>query len=377
MALSEFFSRLREDMKLSLRRPGFPPESLVYFITNRCNARCPHCFLWQSLNRDVDDELSAGEIKKMLAGDIYFKSVSLTGGEPTLRGDLMDIAGLFFSRSESLTLVTNGAFSDKAYAVLKELCSRGKAKQLYLQLSLEGLEKTHDAIRGAGSFAKVMETLEKVKPLEGVKIYLVTTLSRLNSADIAAMIEYFSKYGLEHRFNIARGADNSLFGLDRDFVNSHTPEDFQGNYLGIEEISSIYSLLSELNRKTGFWTEHNRLVMKYSLDILKSRKRQLRCYAGLRDSVLYPNGDVSFCEFMRPFANVRDFDYNLRALWRSNRVRESRRHIRDCCCIHSCNLSTSITHDPSLPFGEIKKRGIWGNFASLGRVTVNFIRGVR
>jgi len=310
----------------------------------------------------------------MLADNVYFESVSLTGGEPTLRDDLMDIGRLFLSRSASLTLVTNGAFPDKVYAVLKEL-SREKSKKLYLQLSLEGLEKTHDAIRGSGSFAKILETLEKLKPLEGVKIYLVTTLSRLNSSDIVAMIEYFSKYGLEHRFNIARGVDNSLFGLDKDFVNNHTPENFQANYLSIEEINNIHSVLTELNRKIGFWTEHNRLVMKYSLDILKSRKRQLRCYAGIRDSVLYPNGDVAFCEFMRPFANIRDFDYSLRALWRSSRAGESRRHIRDCCCIHSCNLSTSITHDPSLPFNEIKKRGVKGNLASLRRAAANIIRG--
>ena len=40
------------------------PTALIFFITNRCNARCVHCFYWNELNETVD-ELSLNEIERI------------------------------------------------------------------------------------------------------------------------------------------------------------------------------------------------------------------------------------------------------------------------------------------------------------------------
>jgi len=63
------------------------------------------------------------------------------------------------------------------------------------------------------------------------------------------------------------------------------------------------------------------------------------------DGVIYANGDVALCEFTRPFANLKDFDYNFRRLWHSPRAGEARKAIKTCFCAHPCNLISSMRCD--------------------------------
>jgi len=39
-------------------------STLIFFVTNRCNFKCNHCFYWQSLN--INDVLSTENIKKII-----------------------------------------------------------------------------------------------------------------------------------------------------------------------------------------------------------------------------------------------------------------------------------------------------------------------
>jgi MoaA/NifB/PqqE/SkfB family radical SAM enzyme len=83
----------------------------------------------------------------------------------------------------------------------------------------------------------------------------------------------------------------------------------------------------------------------YVLSILKNKRPALRCLAGCVDGVVYANGDVSLCEFTRPLANVKEFDYDFRKLWHSPQVAEARQAIKGCFCAHPCNLIASMRYD--------------------------------
>lgn len=63
-------------------------------LTERCNLRCRYCMPTQGLTFAPDDELlSAAEIETVVraAASVGFRKVRLTGGEPTLRRDVLDI----------------------------------------------------------------------------------------------------------------------------------------------------------------------------------------------------------------------------------------------------------------------------------------------
>jgi cyclic pyranopterin phosphate synthase len=65
-------------------------------VTDHCNLRCIYCMPLEGLRYTAPaEQLSAGEIERVVqaAAGIGFSKVRFTGGEPTLRADIVDIVG--------------------------------------------------------------------------------------------------------------------------------------------------------------------------------------------------------------------------------------------------------------------------------------------
>ena len=71
----------------------------IFFVTSACNARCAHCFYWKNLNHQKQD-LTFGEISKMVESMPPFGQVLFSGGEPFLRKDLVKIIQLFYKYTD-------------------------------------------------------------------------------------------------------------------------------------------------------------------------------------------------------------------------------------------------------------------------------------
>ena len=86
-------------------------NTLILFVTSRCNARCETCFYWEELNRPGD--LTFEEIEALSAGMPRFHELWLSGGEPMMRPRLAEILGMFYHRNgvRTLNLPTNGLFA--------------------------------------------------------------------------------------------------------------------------------------------------------------------------------------------------------------------------------------------------------------------------
>ena len=109
-------------------------------LTYNCNLRCKMCPFWKRTSKD-----SSIEREKAILRQIYDSgacSVAFEGGEPLLRKDLVEI--LAFSRSLPLhtSLVTNGTLLESR---IDEITSYING---VVYVSSDGLEKTHDTIRG-------------------------------------------------------------------------------------------------------------------------------------------------------------------------------------------------------------------------------------
>ena len=69
------------------------PVSLIQFVTERCNARCPHCFVDL---KTQENELSLEQIEKISkTTGSALRNIALTGGEPFIRDDLFEIANIW------------------------------------------------------------------------------------------------------------------------------------------------------------------------------------------------------------------------------------------------------------------------------------------
>jgi MoaA/NifB/PqqE/SkfB family radical SAM enzyme len=159
-----------------VRAPFFFGHKLTY----NCNLRCKMCPFWK---RNSPDSSLAQE--KAILKQIYNSGavgVAFEGGEPLLRRDLVDI--LAFSRSLPLhtSIITNGTL----------LKSRINEIAPYINgvvyVSLDGLEKTHDYIRGVrGSFRKALEGVYAAT--EKVPVTINTTVMAENVDEIESLVE--------------------------------------------------------------------------------------------------------------------------------------------------------------------------------------------
>lgn len=135
-------------------------------ITGKCNLNCLHCYLGEKENDDIELELAKEVISQFAP---FGWKILLTGGEPLLAGNLWGVLEYLKGFPLRVEMLTNGTLIDKATA-------EKLGKYLHgVQVSLDGLEKGHDTLRGPGTF---------IKTLDGIRI-----LQRyVPSVSIATMI---------------------------------------------------------------------------------------------------------------------------------------------------------------------------------------------
>ncbi len=122
--------------------------------------------------------------------DLGCRSVTLSGGEPTLCRDWPRIAGSLSRRGVGVQMVSNGQRIGPAQARL----ARDAGVRLVL-LSLDGLERSHDRIRRKrGSFAGVLAAAEALRATD-VPVGFLTTILSWNADDLEAMEPVVSALG--------------------------------------------------------------------------------------------------------------------------------------------------------------------------------------
>ena len=200
-----------------------------WHITERCNRRCRHCYQDGHPTRELplDDLLTIlDRMDQALHKWDRQGSLSLTGGEPFVRKaelfSLMDRADHLDSFAY-YDILTNGSLvSDD---VLEELKSHGKLRRV--QVSLEGSSPArNDAIRGEGSFDETLRAIQAMKR-HGIIVSVMTTISRLNSSDIPALLKLLQGEGVD------------TFALER-LVPEGSGQGLQDQILSPDEIQRLY-----------------------------------------------------------------------------------------------------------------------------------------
>ncbi|MDR0797629.1 MAG: radical SAM protein [Nitrososphaerota archaeon] len=300
---------------------------MTFFVTNQCNARCNHCFNWKAL---TNNELSLDEIKKIDFS--IFNSVSITGGEPTLRDDLAEICSHVVKNK--IYLNTNGLIPQRIHEVIQKIGT----DSVNVTVSLDGLEDIHNKLRGVTCFDTAVKTIKLCKDA-GVNVTILTTISRFNVLNVFSFIDYLKTEKLYAKkgdivFNITRGLEHVFnFGASIHFY--HNPRD-NNAVLTLKELQVVYSQIKP------YMTNQNRIVWEYSIKMLSEHKKLVTCYAGNLDMVIHANADVAACEYSKPFANLRNYNFNLTELWNSKNADHIRNKLNNCYCIHPCNLNTAI-----------------------------------
>ncbi len=175
---------------LGVRVPFFCGHKLTY----NCNLRCKMCPFWKKPQAD-----SSLAQEKAILEQIYNSGacgVAFEGGEPLLRKDLVEI--LAFSRSLPLhtSLITNGALLESRIDDIAPFING------VVYVSLDGLEKTHDAIRGVdGSFRRALGGINAAK--EKVPVTINTTVMAENVDEIESLVRLAKELGTKISIAVA------------------------------------------------------------------------------------------------------------------------------------------------------------------------------
>jgi MoaA/NifB/PqqE/SkfB family radical SAM enzyme len=276
--------------------------------------------------------LSFEEIQKIDFS--LFNSISITGGEPTLRVDIADICKQVAVKNK-FYLNTNGLMPQRIHEVIKKV----GANMVSVTVSLDGTKDLHNQIRGVDCFNSALETIKLCKK-ESVDVTILTTISQSNHANISQLIECLKTENLYTKkgdivFNIARGLQH-VFNLNSSQTFPHNPQDNNTTLLTLTELKDTYTKIKP------YMINQNSVVWQYSLKMLSEHKKLLTCQAGNIDMILHANGDIAACEYTTPFTNIRNHNFNMLTLWNSETAKTTRNSINSCYCIHPCNLNTAI-----------------------------------
>jgi radical SAM protein with 4Fe4S-binding SPASM domain len=167
------------------------PRFCVLEATLACNARCRHCGsnAGKPRARELDTAEMIGLVRDL--GALGTRSVTLSGGEPLVRSDWVEIAAAIRDAGMRLEMITNGL------AVEAQAESIAGAGFFAVTLSVDGPEAIHDRLRGVpGGLARLLRGAARLKEL-GVRIGACTQINKLN---LGALDEL-------HGLLVARGFD--------------------------------------------------------------------------------------------------------------------------------------------------------------------------
>ncbi|MCX6357524.1 MAG: radical SAM protein [Candidatus Aureabacteria bacterium] len=328
---------------------------LVYFVTDRCNARCRHCLFGDgTVFPEVSRELTLEELDKLTRrmGKLLF--LLPTGGEPFLRKDLAEIVEIFYRNTgvRNVGIPTNGSLTERVVETVRKILTACPDIDLGIDVSLDAVGKAHDEIRGVpGLFDKAVETYRSLKRIEvedpRLNVNIETTVSSFNDAILDENYDYF----------VHTLRPTALFTL----LTRGKPSDPQSlrfnidRYLRYAERLERGLLSGELSGYRHFpfadLVNAKRIIRHRLITRVVKRKRCLvPCYAGSLGAALFANGDVYPCELRTDLklGNVRDSGYDFMGIWRGARAHEARRAIRKgrCFCTYECFLTLNILFNP-------------------------------
>lgn len=164
---------------------------LQWHITHRCNLRCSHCYQEDYRSHMPRETLfrALDSFDSMMNG--RRAQINLTGGEPLLHPDFFPLAEEIRLRGYRLGVLTNGTLIDAETAA--KLAALHPA---FVQISLDGPRKIHDAIRGEGAFDSALKGMDCLKAA-GVKVLVSFTAQKKNAASFAALEKACLAHGVD------------------------------------------------------------------------------------------------------------------------------------------------------------------------------------
>lgn len=314
------------------------PLQAGFAVNNTCNTFCTMCNVWRERPKA---KLSLEEIRRIFTSSLFARcaTLSMTGGEPTMREDFSELPIVLAECMPSLTnlaVTTNGYATEKIVSDFSSFLPllRKKSIAFSVNVSIDGVGETHDLVRGnERAFEHLDATIDSLNTLRKkhpFNLVLACTLSRLNASCAPGVLEYARSKGL---YIIFRNA----FTINR-IDNLHTREQYV-----LTEEQLLW--LKEFYRKTLLPYDRSHSRSRYYrmlLRMMDGGERDIPCLYRRAGLFVDHRGDMYVCTvFSERIGNALEGDPVRTYL-------ESRRHREELACSDCRRCSHDVTLFPSV-----------------------------
>jgi Fe-coproporphyrin III synthase len=332
------------------------PSYCTYLVCDRCNARCGMCDSWR-MPRGV--ELTPEQVSAVFGKLGGLDAVRLSGGEPFLRVDLLELAEAVMAASSPglLHITTNGSFPDRIERFARAF---SRPRRLHFMVSFDGMPDVHDASRGRKvSFERALgsvDALVALRPL-GVSVSVNhTIISRRSLGDHAALSALMTERGVDTQWVLAYSS-SSMYAQPRRGKRAEDLVLARGYPLHpeLDGPESLEFARAELERLGKIASPALRLGKRYYLEGLVARLAgeeaplpKPKCVALRSHLRLLPDGAVVVCQFnTERMGNL--LEQSLGEIWNASGTRSSRAWADACTgCWAECEVMPNAIYSGDL-----------------------------
>ncbi len=263
--------------------------NVTWEITEACNLSCSHCLsadlrgrepvsecgtpVWSARPGELDLPLCRALIDELAGMEVF--QINFGGGEPFLRPDFLPVLHYAHLRGLTTCVSTNGTvLSD---CLIDELLDMAP---VYLQVSLDGAyAETNDAIRGAGTFERILAGIELLSERRYPDLSLNMVVTRLNAGELADFQRLAQRYHAKTRLSRFRPSG----------AGCGTWEDYRLSREQLLELSTFLGDHPEILTGDSFFalTPESRRALGLNM-----------CGAAKMTCAVAPNGGVYPCAFL-------------------------------------------------------------------------------
>lgn len=218
--------------------------SLQWHLTQACDLHCRHCYdrtprATPSLAEGIDILL---QLRAFCQSRHVFGQVSFTGGNPFLHPHFLELYRTAADLGFGCVILGNPVREEKLEQLLA-ICP-----PLFYQVSLEGLQKHNDEMRGKGNFRQVLSFLEILRQFK-IPSVVMLTLTRANLGQVLPLASTLRHLADDFTFNrlalFGEGAGLELPTKDeyRAFLARYLEAGLQNPILGLKD--SLFNILLE------------------------------------------------------------------------------------------------------------------------------------
>lgn len=339
---------------LSFQQPQRLPQTLIFFVTSRCNARCEFCLYYEQITNPVakKEELTVSEVEEIARRYGRLHYLALSGGEPFVRQDLALLCQAFIDHcgTSVIDIPSNFYYTETMLKTMEPLLSRNPEVVFDLQMSIDHIGALHDESRKVKNlYARAITSFRELSRLReanpNLKLKINVVYLDLNRAHLEEIVAQLSREVAYDRIQITypthmvpgeQGGETAASAADvRAFVDAErgalarSPAGGRDLYsLGMRSVKGIYHRL--LAEAVG----RGENVGSY-------------CEAGRHIVVMNEKGDIFPCEpLWQKVGNVRQQGYDVGAVLAGEeyrRFRAERLGPGKCNCTWGCAIHSSIS----------------------------------